>query len=718
MLQRLGRFALRFIGVAIVGVAFSSALASNVQFVGSVGYSTDGTTIAILTVNNIHNNDATGSSANLRVELWASSQPFSGSFTSGYRLSTYGVGPLAAGSSTGKITAGPIPFSPPPGGTWYVAMVLTEYAGGPTNDGYALRDFLNFANTMWVPGSPPPPSDTTPPTVSIASPTGGNVAGTVSVSVSASDNVGVTRVDLLVNGASVGSDTSAPYQFSWNSASVANGPVQLRAVAHDAAGNSAQSAIVTVNVANVVTPPPDTMPPTVSIASPTGGNVSGTVSVSANATDNVGVTRVDFFVNGSLVGSDSTAPYQYSWNTATVANGAATLRAAAYDAAGNSAQSAIVTVNVANVVTPPPDTTPPNVSIASPAGGNVSGTVTISANASDNVGVTRVDFFVNGSLVGSDSTAPYQYSWNTAAVGNGAATLRAIAYDAAGNSAQSAIVTVNVANVVAPPPPPPPPADTTPPTVSIASPIGGTVSGTVTVSVSATDNVGVTRVDLLVNEQVVGTDSSTPWKFSWNSAGVADGAVRLKAVAYDAAGNSGTSPVVVVTVANAAAPPPILTTVEAIEFYNASLDHYFISASQLEIEALDTGHFAGWARTGQTINVYTEDAQIASPVCRFYIPPAYGDSHFYSASPAECSQVAAKFPFFVYESSDVFRVDMPDIITGACPNSETPVYRVWNNRADTNHRYTTSRAIRDQMVALGYVAEGYGPDAVIMCAPL
>ena len=143
------------------------------------------------------------------------------------------------------------------------------------------------------------------------------------------------------------------------------------------------------------------------LASPTGGNVSGTVTISANASDDVGVSRVDFYVNGSFVGSDSTAPYQYSWNTTSVANGAATLCAKAFDAAGNSAQSSSVSVTVANVVTPPPDTTPPSVGIASPTGGNVSGTVAVSVNASDNVGVTRVDLLVNGVAVGSDTSAPY-----------------------------------------------------------------------------------------------------------------------------------------------------------------------------------------------------------------------------------------------------------------------------------------------------------------------
>jgi hypothetical protein len=67
------------------------------------------------------------------------------------------------------------------------------------------------------------------------------------------------------------------------------------------------------------------------------------------------------------------------------------------------------------------------------------------------------------------------------------------------------------------------------------------------------------------------------------------------------------------------------------------------------------------------------------------------------------------------EASEVFEMDLPDAISGACPAGGVPIYRVWNNRADSNHRYTTSRAIRDEMVAKGYVAEGYGPDVVTLC---
>ncbi|MFO1312333.1 MAG: hypothetical protein U1F41_09745 [Burkholderiales bacterium] len=168
----------------------------------------------------------------------------------------------------------------------------------------------------------------------------------------------------------------------------------------------------------------------------------------------------------------------------------------------------------------------------------------------------------------------------------------------------------------------------------------------------------------------------------------------------------------------AASAMPLAATVQVIEYYNAGQDHYFVSSLAADIQALDSGKFAGWKRTGRTFEAYDLPTGNASPVCRFYIPPAQGDSHFYSASPAECAETAARFPAFVLESSAVMYVDLPDTTTGACPSGDVPVYRVWNNRADSNHRYMIDRNLRAQMIAQGWVAEGYGPDQVIMCAPL
>jgi len=165
------------------------------------------------------------------------------------------------------------------------------------------------------------------------------------------------------------------------------------------------------------------------------------------------------------------------------------------------------------------------------------------------------------------------------------------------------------------------------------------------------------------------------------------------------------------------APPVTTIKVAVIEFYNPSFDHYFISSLQPDIVALDTGMFPGWRRTDQSFAAYSQPTAGASPVCRFYLPPAYGDSHFHSASPAECAAVQARYPFFELESPAVFYIMLPDPATGACPAGSSPVYRVWDNRVDTNHRYTTSRATRDEMVAAGWLAEGDGNDAVIMCSP-
>jgi beta-lactamase superfamily II metal-dependent hydrolase len=100
---------------------------------------------------------------------------------------------------------------------------------------------------------------------------------------------------------------------------------------------------------------------------------------------------------------------------------------------------------------PLPDTTPPTTAITSPANGAaVSGTTGVTASASDNVGVTQVEFYLDGALQSTDSSAPYSWTWNTTASTNGSHALTSKAYDAAGNSGTSSTVNVTVNN--APPP--------------------------------------------------------------------------------------------------------------------------------------------------------------------------------------------------------------------------------------------------------------------------
>ncbi len=174
--------------------------------------------------------------------------------------------------------------------------------------------------------------DVTAPTVSVTSPNNGStVKGLVAVDVAASDNVGVTRVDLVVNGKPYASDLSAPFGFSWDSTQVADGNATLVAYAYDAAGNSASHS-VSVKVANT----PDTIAPTASITSPANGaTVSGTVTVRASASDNVGVTGMTLFINGKQVATSTSGSLSYSWNTRKLAAGSYTLKVEARDAAGN-----------------------------------------------------------------------------------------------------------------------------------------------------------------------------------------------------------------------------------------------------------------------------------------------------------------------------------------------------------------------------------------------
>ena len=197
--------------------------------------------------------------------------------------------------------------------------------------------------------------DNTPPVVSITSPlTGVTVSGTVSIAVSATDNVGVSSVSVSVDGTSLGSKTAAPFTFSWNTSGVASGTHTITATAKDAAGNTATA---TIKVGINATVAGDITAPVVNITSPADGSsyTTGTaVSVAVNATDNVGVSSVSFSVDGVLQSSSSASPYSFSWNTTGATSSTHTLTATAKDAAGNSAASSVLVTLNTTIIQPPP----------------------------------------------------------------------------------------------------------------------------------------------------------------------------------------------------------------------------------------------------------------------------------------------------------------------------------------------------------------------------
>jgi subtilisin family serine protease len=187
----------------------------------------------------------------------------------------------------------------------------------------------------------------------------------------------------------------------------------------------------------------DTSAPTVSIAAPLGNStVSGTVTVNANAADNVGVARVSLKVNSTVVATDYSSPFSFAWDSKGVSNGMATLTAIAYDAAGNVATSTPVSVNVSNsttTTTPTSDTVAPVVAITNPTnGGTVHGNVNVTVNASDNSGAAGISMslYVDGALVASGSGSSMSYSWKPS---NGSHALKAVARDRTGNTSSSTV---------------------------------------------------------------------------------------------------------------------------------------------------------------------------------------------------------------------------------------------------------------------------------------
>jgi subtilisin family serine protease len=305
--------------------------------------------------------------------------------------------------------------------------------GWDTSYGWGRVNALKAVQAALSAGLP----DTNPPAVQITAPASGSVlSGDVVIDVSASDTVGVARVELYLNGTGVATNASAPAAFSWNTLAYANGSYTLKALAYDTVGNVGTSALIPITVQNA-----DTVAPIATIAAPANGStVSGAVSVSINATDNVAVAKVEWYLDGVLAGTSASPAPVFSWATTNAANGSHTLQAKAYDAAGNTGTSGLATVTVQNAV---PDTRPPTVKITSPTNGATLGkTTSVSVVASDNVGVTKVNLLVDGKLFQSSSSSNPVFSWNTSKVARGSHTLQSVAYDAAGNSTRSSIVTV------------------------------------------------------------------------------------------------------------------------------------------------------------------------------------------------------------------------------------------------------------------------------------
>lgn len=212
--------------------------------------------------------------------------------------------------------------------------------------------------------------------------------------------------------------------------------------------------------------PTDTTAPVVSLTNPSNNFTtnSNTLTVAATSTDDTAVTKLEVYVSGvtAPLATVTTNPGSYSnaFDISNWPNGDYTITVKAYDAAGNiGTATAAITVNR----TTSTDTTPPTVSLSKPVAGTFGGTISMGATASDDSGVvTKVEFYQGTTLLGTATTSPYAYAWDSTKVANGSYTITAKAYDAAGNVGTSAAVTVTVSNTAGTTPTTPATSFTTP----------------------------------------------------------------------------------------------------------------------------------------------------------------------------------------------------------------------------------------------------------------
>ena len=320
-------------------------------------------------------------------------------------------------------------------------------------------------------------SSNDPPTVTLTAPVTGSsyeIPTEVTLSATAGDTDGtVTKVEFFADGSLVATATAPADPFTAVWSSVPAGTYAITATATDDGGGQTTSATATITV----TPAASNSPPSVSLTAPVTGSsyeAPAEVTLSATAGDTDGtVTKVEFFADGSLVATATAPadPFTAVWSS--VPAGTYAITATATDDGGGQTTSATATITV----TTPPSNSPPSVSLTAPVTGSsyeAPAEVTLGATATDSDGtIAQVEFFANGSLVGSQGGTGSSYSvpWTVGAPGP--YDLTAVATDNLGLSVTSTPVSVTITD--------PPPAEG----VNVALAVnGGTATASSTYSPS------------------------------------------------------------------------------------------------------------------------------------------------------------------------------------------------------------------------------------------
>jgi len=385
-------------------------------------------------------------------------------------------------------------------------------------------------------------NDVTPPTGSIVSPPAGlTVSGNVDIIISASDNRAMDQVAFSIDGTYIISDDEAPYHYSWDTTlEEEDAEHTISVVLIDLAGNESPLNPISVFVDN--DPAGDITPPIVLITTPVAGqDLTGTVSIEVLAEDDFGMDRVEFFINGDSVHTDTSDPFDYIWDTETVTDDMDHIIAVVgFDLDGNATLAPPIAVYIDNF-----DNIPPTGQIQNPvAGQTVTGTITIEISATDNIGVEHVNLSIDGIPRDTLTTFPYTYEWDTTSeTDDEDHVISIIVSDSSDNITYVPPVSVFVNNII---------DDITPPVASISNPLSGqTVSGTVSFTVQAVDDFGVDNVEFFIDGESIGTDDTESYEIEWDTTPLEnDSQHTLSAYVTDHAGHTTIVQPILVTISN------------------------------------------------------------------------------------------------------------------------------------------------------------------------
>jgi hypothetical protein len=470
--------------------------------------------------------DSTTLSVGKEITLTANAEPSSSNVT----IKT--VQFFANNVPIGTATSSPysVKWTPPAAGIYLLTATAIDSTGLPST-----------SDAVRVTAGDPPVVSITIPKMATSGSTVVAVNSSLTITATASSPSGsVASVQFFADATSVGTRTSYPYEISWTPTAL--GTYSLTAVVTDNIGVSITSSAVKVeSKATGLNAPDVKFSPALATAMPV--NVAVKLTAVVTPATGFSVSGVQFFANGSPIGSAPSFPYTVTWTPAST--GTFSISAVAVDNAGNQGATPTATVTVAPSNTAPTaafSPTPP-----STASVNLPQSLTAEASATSGFSITRVQFFANETLLGTVTTYPYTINWQPTVPG--VYSLVVVSTDNTGNTGASAAARVTVTPGTAP-------------GLKLTSPIEGatySVGNAILVSSSATLGSGlVTGVDFLVNGLPIGSAASQPFSTTFTPS--AAGVYVFTAIVKGNTGTTATSAPVSVTVRAAEAPTVAITS--------------------------------------------------------------------------------------------------------------------------------------------------------------